>query len=80
MLIQPRKILVLSHDSAMAFVSIFLAFFLRLGNQIFYQLDYVLFIAFLFSAISFVTYLYSGLYKHAWLYVSFSEGINSPDK
>ncbi len=75
MLAQQRKYLVLLHDTVMAFISIFLAFFLRLGDQILYQVQSVLLIAFLFSVISFLMYLNSGLYRHAWLYVSFSEGI-----
>ena len=75
MLAQQRKFLVLLHDTAMAFISIFLAFFLRLGDQILFQFQSVLLVAFLFSSISFFMYLNSGLYKHAWLYVSFSDGI-----
>ena len=71
----PRRVLVLLHDTVMAFVSISLAFFLRLGEQVFVDVYYILFIALVFSGISLLVYLYTGLYRHTWLYVSFSDGI-----
>ena len=73
---RPRRILVLLHDTLMAFFSILFAFLLRLGEQVFLDSYYIIFTALVFSVISLIVYFYTGLYRHTWLYVSFSEGIN----
>ena len=68
--------MILLHDTLMAFFSILLAFLLRLGDQVFLDSYYIIYTALVFSGISLFVYLYTGLYRHTWLYVSFSEGIN----
>ena len=73
---QPRNLLVLLHDTLMSFFAVIIAFGIRLGLGVFDQPEAVIETAILFSLIAFVAYLYSGLYRNVWVYISFSDSIN----
>ncbi len=73
---QPRNLLVLFHDTAMAFMAVAAAFFLRLGMVMFDQVETVLEQAALYAGLAFIVYLFTGLYRHVWAYVSFADGVN----
>ena len=73
---QPRNLLVLLHDTAMAFVAVGVAFFLRLGTAMFDRLDTVIEQAALYAGLAVVVYLFTGLYRHVWAYVSLADGVN----
>ena len=60
----------------MAFVAIGVAFYLRLGTAMFDRLDTVLEQAALYAGLAVVVYLFTGLYRHVWAYVSLADGVN----
>lgn len=73
---QPRNLLVLLHDTAMAFLAVGAAFFLRLGFSAFDQVETVLELAAIYAGLACIVYLFTGLYRHVWAYVSFADGVN----
>ncbi len=73
---RPRNLLVLLHDTAMAFLAVLAAFYLRLGDAAFGQEDTILQLAAVYAGTAFLVLVVTGLYRHAWLYVSFSDCIN----
>ena len=73
---QPRNLLVLLHDTAMAFFAVATAFFLRIGLATFEQFETVVEQAVIYAALAFFVYLFTGLYRHVWAYVSFTDGVN----
>lgn len=73
---QPRNLLVLLHDTAMAFFAVGVAFFLRLGFSMLDQVQTVLELAAIYAGLAFIVYLLTGLYRHVWAYVSFADGVN----
>ncbi|MBT4738885.1 MAG: polysaccharide biosynthesis protein [Rhodospirillaceae bacterium] len=73
---QPRNLLVLLHDTAMAFFAVGVAFFLRLGAQAFDQVEIILQLASVYACIALIIYLFTGLYRHVWAYVSFVDAVN----
>lgn len=73
---QPRNLIVLMHDTAMAFIALGISFFLRLGPGMFDQMGVVLQLSAVYAALALVVYLFTGLYRHVWAYVSFADGVN----
>lgn len=73
---QPRNLLVLLHDTAMAFFAVGVAFFLRLGFGMLEQVETVLELAAIYAGLALIVYLFTGLYRHVWAYVSFADGVN----
>lgn len=73
---QPRNLLVLLHDTAMAFIAVGVAFFLRLGFAAFEQVETVLELSAIYASLALIVYLFTGLYRHVWAYVSFADGVN----
>ena len=73
---QPRNLLVLLHDTAMAFLAVAVAFFLRLGMAMFDRLETVIEQAALYAGLAVLVYLVTGLYRHVWAYVSLADGVN----
>jgi FlaA1/EpsC-like NDP-sugar epimerase len=73
---QPRNLLVLLHDTVMAFAAVAAAFFLRLGMAAFDQVETVLEQAAIYAMLAFIVYLFTGLHRHVWAYVSFADGVN----
>lgn len=73
---QPRNFLVLLHDTAVAFLAVVAAFFLRLGFTASSQVETILEQAVIYAGIAFIVYLFTGLYRHVWAYVSFADGVN----
>lgn len=73
---QPRNLLVLLNDTAMAFLAVAAAFFLRLGMSAFEQVQTVTEQAAIYAGLAFLVYLFTGLYRHVWAYVSFADGVN----
>lgn len=73
---QPRNLLVLLHDTAMAFLAVGVAFFLRLGFRMLEQVETVLELSAIYACLALIVYLITGLYRHVWAYVSFADGMN----
>jgi len=73
--LQPRNLLVYGHDVAMAFAAFLTAFFLRLGSD-FLAWPQVIEMAAVFAAVAAVTYLFTGIYRHVWEYVSAKDAAN----
>lgn len=73
---RPRNLLVLFHDTAMAFLAVLAAFYLRLGDAALGQVDTILQLATVYAVTALIVLAVTGLYRHAWLYVSFSDCIN----
>jgi FlaA1/EpsC-like NDP-sugar epimerase len=73
---QPRNLLVLLHDTAMAFLAVGIAFFLRLGPRMFDQVEIVLQLSIVYAFLALIIYLFTGLYRHVWAYVSFADAVN----
>jgi len=73
---QPRNLLVYGHDVVMAFAAFVTAFVLRLGPDVFTTRDDVLLMAAAFAGVAAVTYLFTGLYRHVWEYVSAKDALN----
>ncbi len=74
--LQPRNLLVYGHDVAMAFAAFLAAFFLRLDTDFLNNRAVVLEMAAIFAGIAAVTYLFTGLYRHVWEYVSAKDAFN----
>ncbi len=74
--LQPRNLLVYGHDVVMAFAAFVAAFFLRLGPDFLEGRSDVLAMAATFAAVAAATYLYTGLYRHVWEYVSAKDAVN----
>ncbi|NDF37714.1 MAG: hypothetical protein EB140_02115 [Proteobacteria bacterium] len=74
--LQPRNLLVYVHDVAMAFAAFVAAFFLRLGPDFLQDRPDVIESALTFAAVAAVTYLFTGLYRHVWEYVSAKDAVN----
>jgi len=60
----------------MAFLAVGVAFYFRIGDAVFSQLDVILELALVYSSIALVIYLFTGLYRHVWAYVSFVDAVN----
>jgi O-antigen biosynthesis protein WbqV len=75
-ILQPRNLLVYAHDVAMAFVAMAVAFVLRLGLGGFALEPMVLEASLVFAGCAAVVYLFSGLYRHVWEYVSIKDAVN----
>ena len=60
----------------MAFLAVGVAFFLRLGVQVFDQLEIIVQLAAVYACLAFIIYLFTGLYRHLWAYVSFVDAVN----
>ena len=60
----------------MAFFALATAFFLRIGLATFEQYETVVEQAAIYAALAFFVYLFTGLYRHVWAYVSFADGVN----
>lgn len=73
---QPRNLLVLLHDTAMAFLAVWVSFYFRIGDAVFSRLDIIFDLAVAYSLIAAVIYLFTGLYRHVWAYVSFVDAVN----
>ncbi len=73
---QPRNLVVYAHDTAMAFVAFLTAFFLRLGPDFLDSRPDIIQMAATFAAVAAVTYLFTGLYRHVWEYVSAKDAVN----
>jgi FlaA1/EpsC-like NDP-sugar epimerase len=74
--LQPRNLLVYAYDVAAAFAAFLVAFFLRLGSDFLDGRPEVLQMAGVFAAVAAVTYLFTGLYRHVWEYVSAKDAVN----
>ncbi len=73
---QPRNLLVLLHDTAIAFAAVWAAFYLRLDAVMFEQVQTVIDQAALYAGLAVIVYLFTGLYRHVWAYVSLADAIN----
>ena len=60
----------------MAFAAFLAAFFLRLGPDFLSERPDVIRMAVTFAAVAAVTYLFTGLYRHVWEYVSAKDAVN----
>ena len=74
--LQPRNLLVYGHDVVMAFAAFLFAYFLRLGTDFLTERPEVVEMAAMFAAVAAVTYLFTGLYRHVWEYVSAKDAGN----
>lgn len=75
-LLQPRNLLVYCHDVAMAYVAFLTAYALRLGLDAPWAEAGVYQTAAAFAAVAAVVYLFTGLYRHVWEYVSTKDAAN----
>ena len=73
---QPRNLMVYGHDVVMAFAAFLAAFFLRLGPDFLNDRPDVIRMAATFAAVAAATYLFTGLYRHVWEYVSARDAVN----
>jgi FlaA1/EpsC-like NDP-sugar epimerase len=73
---RPRNLLVFLHDTAMTFFAVLAAFYLRLGDAAFDQVETILQLAAVYAGTASIVFVFTGLYRHAWFYVSFSDCIN----
>ncbi len=71
-LLRPRNLAVFGHDIAMAYLAFVGAFYLRL----FEVEPHVFKIGFAFAAVAACVYLFTGLYRHVWEYVSARDAFN----
>jgi len=70
-LFQKRNFAVFAHDVAMAALAFIVAFYLRLGAGAFDQLRHdIVIMALVFAAVAAVVYLFTGIFRHVWEYVS----------
>jgi FlaA1/EpsC-like NDP-sugar epimerase len=72
----PRNLLVYGHDVVMAFAAFLAAFFLRLGPDFLNDRPDVFEMAATFAGVAAITYLFTGLYRHVWEYVSAKDAVN----
>jgi len=75
-LFQPRNLLAFGHDVAMAYLAFIVAYALRLGLDAPLQNPAVYLTAAAFAAVAGVVYLFTGLYRHVWEYVSTKDAMN----
>jgi O-antigen biosynthesis protein WbqV len=75
-LLQPRNLLVFCHDVAMAFVAFLTAYALRLGVDAGWDNIGLYQTAAAFAGVAAVVYLFTGLYRHVWEYVSTKDASN----
>jgi len=75
-LLQPRNLLVYCHDVAMTYVAFLTAYALRLGLDAPWAEAGVYQTAAAFAAVAAVVYLFTGLYRHVWEYVSTKDAAN----
>ena len=75
-LFQPRNLLVFAHDVAMAYLAFVTAYALRLGLSAAWDNHDVYTTAGVFAAVAAVVYLFTGLYRHVWEYVSTKDAVN----
>lgn len=75
-LLQPRNLLVYAHDVFMALAAFLAAFFLRLDTDFLNNQAVVVQMAAVFTGIAAVTYLFTGVYRHVWEYVSAKDAFN----
>jgi O-antigen biosynthesis protein WbqV len=73
---QPRNLLVYGHDVVMAFAAFLAAFFLRMGPDFLQSRPDVIEMAVTFAGVAGVVYLFTGLYRHVWEYVSAKDAMN----
>ncbi len=73
---QPRNLLVYGHDTLMAFAAFLTAFFLRLGPDFLDSRPDIIQMAATFAAVAAITYIFTGLYRHVWEYVSAKDAVN----
>jgi O-antigen biosynthesis protein WbqV len=73
--LQPRNLMVYGHDVVMAFAAFLAAFFLRLGDESLRRPE-VFQMAAVFAAVAAVVYLFTGIYRHVWEYVSAKDAGN----
>jgi O-antigen biosynthesis protein WbqV len=75
-LLRRRNIAVFTHDVAMAYVAFVGAFYLRIGPRMVEAEPRVFKMAAAFAAVAALVYLFTGLYRHVWEYVSARDAFN----
>ncbi|MBL8630456.1 MAG: polysaccharide biosynthesis protein [Rhodospirillaceae bacterium] len=75
-LLQPRNLLVYGFDVAMAFLAFLVAYALRLGVDAGWESLGLYQTAAAFAGVAAVVYLFTGLYRHVWEYVSTKDAAN----
>ena len=75
-LFRPRNLAVFSHDVAMAFLAFVGAFYLRLGPRMLETEPDPFVMALAFAGVAALVSLFTGLYRHAWEYVSARDAFN----
>ncbi len=75
-LFQPRNFAVYLYDIFAAFVAFAGAFILRLGAEALLEAPDILAMAGGFAFVAAIAYLYTGLYRHVWEYVSAKDAVN----
>lgn len=76
-LLQPRNFLVYCHDVGMAYLAFITAYALRLGvDASSWDARGVYATAAAFAGVAAVVYLFTGLYRHVWEYVSTKDAMN----
>ncbi len=76
LLLQPRNLLAYCHDVAMAYAAFLTAFTLRLGLGEPWETHDVYVTAGAFAGVAALVYLFTGLYRHVWEYVSTRDAMN----
>lgn len=69
-LLQARNFAVFVHDVVMAGAAFMLAFYFRLGEKALDWRHDIIVMALAFSAVAAVVYLFTGIFRHVWEYVS----------
>ncbi|MBL8643645.1 MAG: polysaccharide biosynthesis protein [Rhodospirillaceae bacterium] len=75
-LFQPRNLLAFGHDVAMAFLAFLTAYGLRLGLDAGWDNIGLYQTAAAFAGVAAAVYLFTGLYRHVWEYVSTKDAAN----
>ncbi len=75
-LLQPRNLLVYGHDVVMAFLAFLVAYALRLGVDAGWDSLSLYQSAAAFAGVAALIYLFTGLYRHVWEYVSTKDAAN----
>ena len=73
--LHPRNLLVYLLDVAIACAALVLGYYLRIGQSIINNVEVVLQAATTFTAVAAVVFAASGLYRHAWAYVSLRDAV-----
>lgn len=60
----------------MAFLAVGVAFYFRLGAPIFDQAEIILQLSAVYASLALIIFLFTGLYRHVWAYVSFVDAVN----